>query len=279
MVRAVGLATVPGKLRAARTWENRLRDPSTSAQVPPLGGHLISAQRLTTARAAWHTVALGLATGALLLLTLAAFRGALPVEDERGRLGPGLALFTVLVGTVWLFAIRQLCVTRRRWRVERLSASSTDRPAAPAERRTATTVPALTVHLAGPLRGRRVTVHRQRRPVGRRAGRRRPAESQGFPAHGLLCHGSYWQRAVTRLLLEVDQVFLDLTGFHPDHRGTAFELQAALDLVDVGRLRLIAGAECDQLFLVAQLRAAWRAMLPGSPNARSGSRTLTLHVG
>jgi hypothetical protein len=152
LVRAVGLATVPGKLRAARTWESRLRDPSTSAQVPPLGGHLISAQRLTTAKAAWHTVALGLATGALLLLTLAAFRGALPVEDERGRLGPGLALFTVLVGTVWLFAIRQLCVTRRRWRVERLSASSTDRPAAPAERRTATTVPALTVHLAGPLR-------------------------------------------------------------------------------------------------------------------------------
>ena len=153
LVRAVGLATVPGKLRAARTWENRLRDPSTSAQVPPLAGHLISAQRLTTAKAAWHTVALGLATGALLLLTLAAFRGALPVEDERGRLGPGLALFTVLVGTVWLFAIRQLCVTRRRWRVERLSASSTDRPAAPAERRTATTVPALTVHLAGPVAG------------------------------------------------------------------------------------------------------------------------------
>lgn len=153
LVRAVGLATLPGKLRAARTWENRLRDPSTSAQVPPLGGHLISAQRLTTAKAAWHTVALGLATGALLLLTLAAFRGALPVEDERGRLGPGLALFTVLVGTVWLFAIRQLCVTRRRWRVERLSASSTDRPAAPAERRTATTVPALTVHLAGPVAG------------------------------------------------------------------------------------------------------------------------------
>lgn len=71
LVRAVGLATVPGKLRAARTWENRLRDPSTSAQVPPLAGYLISAQRLTTARAAWHTVALGLATGALLLLTLA----------------------------------------------------------------------------------------------------------------------------------------------------------------------------------------------------------------
>lgn len=63
LVRAVGLATVPGKLRAARTWENRLRDPSTSAQVPPLAGHLISAQRLTTAKAAWHTVALGLATG------------------------------------------------------------------------------------------------------------------------------------------------------------------------------------------------------------------------
>ena len=102
---------------------------------------------------------------------------------------------------------------------------------------------------------------------------------KGFPVHGLLCHGCHWQRAVTRLLLEVDQVFLDLTGFHPDHRGTAFELQAALDLVDVGQLRLIAGAECDQLFLVAQLRAAWRAMLPGSPNARSGSRTLTLHVG
>ena len=96
---------------------------------------------------------------------------------------------------------------------------------------------------------------------------------------GLLCHGSYWKRAVVRLLQEVDLVVLDLTGFHPGHGGTAFELQAALDLVDVARLRLLASRDSDQKYLAAQVRGAWAALAAGSPNAGGGARTITVHLG
>ena len=99
------------------------------------------------------------------------------------------------------------------------------------------------------------------------------------PVRGLLCHGSYWKQAVIRLLQEVDLVVLDLTGFHPGHSGTAFELQAALDLVEVGRLRLLAATGSDQRYLAAQLRGAWAAMAAGSPNAGPGSRTITVNLG
>jgi len=110
--------------------------------------------------------------------------------------------------------------------------------------------------------------------------RRWPADQRGgYPARALLCHGSFWKRAVTRLLLEVDVIFLDLTGFHAAHLGTGFELQAAFDLVEVRRLRLLAAFDSDQRFLAAQLQRAWAAMASGSPNAGAGSRTIVVHLG
>lgn len=101
----------------------------------------------------------------------------------------------------------------------------------------------------------------------------------GYPAGELLCHGSYWKRAVLRLLRAVDFVVLDLTGFHTGHGGTAFEVRSAIDLVDVARLKLTAAADSDHRFLTAQLQRAWSEMAVGSPNAGTGTRTLTVHVG
>lgn len=101
----------------------------------------------------------------------------------------------------------------------------------------------------------------------------------GYPAQGLLCHGSYWKRAVTRLLVECDAVFLDLTGYHAGHGGTAFEVQSAFDLIDVGKLRLVAAPGSDQQFLAAQLRYAWSQMVADSPNAGEGTRRVTVYVG
>lgn len=101
----------------------------------------------------------------------------------------------------------------------------------------------------------------------------------GYPAGELLCHGSYWKRAVQRLLQAVDFVVLDLTGFHTGHGGTAFEVRSAIDLVTVQRLKLTAALDSDRRFLTAQLQHAWSEMAADSPNAGTGARTLTVHLG
>ena len=101
----------------------------------------------------------------------------------------------------------------------------------------------------------------------------------GYPAGELLCHGSYWKRAVLRLLQAVDFVVLDLTGFHTGHGGTAFEVRSAIDLVAIDRLKLTAALDSDRRFLAAQLQRAWSEMAADSPNAGGGARTLTVHLG
>ena len=101
----------------------------------------------------------------------------------------------------------------------------------------------------------------------------------GYPAGELLCHGSYWKRAVQRLLTEVDHVVLDLTGFTADHGGTAFEVRSAFDLVDVARLKLTASHSSDTRFLNAQLQHAWSQLAADSPNAGTGVREVTVYVG
>lgn len=101
----------------------------------------------------------------------------------------------------------------------------------------------------------------------------------GYPAGELLCHGSYWRRAVLRLLRAADFVVLDLTGFHTGHGGTAFEVRSAIDLVDVDRLTLTAARDSDRRFLTAQLQRAWSEMAADSPNAGAGTRTLVVHLG
>lgn len=111
------------------------------------------------------------------------------------------------------------------------------------------------------------------------AATRPQAGPDGYPAGELLCHGSYWKRAVLRLLQVVDFVVLDLTGFHTGHGGTAFEVRSAIDLVDVERLKLTAGPDSDRRFLTAQLQHAWSEMAADSPNAGTGGRTLTVHLG
>ncbi len=100
----------------------------------------------------------------------------------------------------------------------------------------------------------------------------------GYPAGELLCHGSYWKRAVVRLLQVVDFVVLDLTGFHTGHGGTAFEVRSAIDLVDVERLKLTAALNSDRRFLTAQLQHAWSEMAGDSPNAGGGVRALVVHL-
>ena len=77
----------------------------------------------------------------------------------------------------------------------------------------------------------------------------------------------------------IDYVVLDLTGFTADHGGTAFEVRSAFDLVDVARLKLTASHSSDTRFLNAQLQHAWSQLAADSPNAGTGVREVTVHVG
>lgn len=99
-----------------------------------------------------------------------------------------------------------------------------------------------------------------------------------YPVRALLCHGSYWQRAVELLLVRMDLVVIDLTGYVPANAGTRFELQRAIDLCAVSTITLLATGSSDRRFLSAQINATWAQMADGSPNAGAGERTMTVVV-
>ncbi|TDE95752.1 hypothetical protein EXU48_05650 [Occultella glacieicola] len=100
----------------------------------------------------------------------------------------------------------------------------------------------------------------------------RDPERGRYPVRGLLCHGSFWRRAVDLMLDRMDLVVLDLSGYRPENIGTRFELQRVVDGFPVDRVLFLAEPHSDQPFLTAQLRAAWSAMAAGSPNEGTGTR-------
>lgn len=105
------------------------------------------------------------------------------------------------------------------------------------------------------------------------------SERGKYPVRGLLCHGSFWQQAVEMLLVRMDLIVIDLTGYVPANAGTRFELQRTIDLCPVSRITLLADHASDRRFLAAQVHEAWVGMAEGSPNAGSGRRTLPILVG
>ena len=100
-----------------------------------------------------------------------------------------------------------------------------------------------------------------------------------YPVRALLCHGSFWKVAIDLLLARMDLVALDLAGYHPEHRGTRYELQRVIDRYPIDRVVLLADPMSDRRFLSAQVEAAWAQMADGSPNAGTGARTLHVAVG
>ena len=100
-----------------------------------------------------------------------------------------------------------------------------------------------------------------------------------YPVRALLCHGTFWQTAVDLLLERMDLVVIDLTGYRPEHAGTRFELQRVIDRYPIEQVTLLAERASDQRFLAAQVRAMWRRMADGSPNAGTGSRPVRVVVG
>ena len=112
-----------------------------------------------------------------------------------------------------------------------------------------------------------------------RVGRRREAGDDGFPvypARQLLCHGSFWKRAVDLLLARVDVAVLDLSGYHREHAGTGYELQRVVDRFPIDRVVMLALPPSDQPFLRAQILAAWSQMAAGSPNEGTGHRSVVV---
>lgn len=99
-----------------------------------------------------------------------------------------------------------------------------------------------------------------------------------YPARALLCHGSFWQTAVTQLLAKMDLVALDLSGFTEANAGTRFEIQRVVNTFPIERVVFLADANTNEKFIAAQLRAIWSQMAAGSPNATPGTRTAVIAV-
>lgn len=97
-----------------------------------------------------------------------------------------------------------------------------------------------------------------------------------YPARPLLCHGTYWQEAVTKLLTEVDLVAMDLSGFRESNAGTRFELQRVVDTFPIERVVFLADRYTNERFIDGQLREAWSTMAATSPNATPGTRVAVI---
>ena len=103
-------------------------------------------------------------------------------------------------------------------------------------------------------------------------------ERARYPVVALLCHGGFWKSALDLLLARTDFVALDLSGYRPQHTGTRYELQRVIDRYPIDRVTLLAETTSDQLFLTAQVEAAWAQMADGSPNAGTGLSTAHVTV-
>ena len=97
-----------------------------------------------------------------------------------------------------------------------------------------------------------------------------------YPARAVLCHGSFWQAAVTRLLPKMDLVALDLSGFTEANAGTRFELQRVLNTFPIERVVFLADVNTNTKFIETQLKLAWAQMPDGSPNATLRTRTAVI---
>ena len=89
----------------------------------------------------------------------------------------------------------------------------------------------------------------------------------------LLCSDSFWKEAIDLLLARVDLVALDLSGYRPEHIGTRYELQRVIDRYPIERVTILAEPTSDQVFLTAQIEAAWKQMADGSPNTGTDPQT------
>lgn len=99
-----------------------------------------------------------------------------------------------------------------------------------------------------------------------------------FPPVAVLCHGSFWRAAVDELLLRVDAVCLDLSGFRPKHEGTGYELQRVIDRFPIERVLFLADPKSNLKFLGGEIDRAWRQMSADSPNTNDAARTTHMAV-
>jgi hypothetical protein len=99
-----------------------------------------------------------------------------------------------------------------------------------------------------------------------------------YPARPMLCHGSYWQSAVTHLLAKMDLVAMDLSGFTESHAGMLFELQHVVNSFPIERVVFLIDANTNKKFIEAQLQSMWAKMPEGSPNTTPGTRVAVVAV-
>ena len=93
-----------------------------------------------------------------------------------------------------------------------------------------------------------------------------------YPPVTVLCHGAFWREAVDELLLRVDAVCLDLSGFSAKRKGTGYELQRVVDRFPIERVVFLMDQKSKVNFLEGAISEAWKQMGAGSPNEGSQRR-------
>ena len=106
----------------------------------------------------------------------------------------------------------------------------------------------------------------------------RPDADGRFRVNDIFCGNETWQAAVERLMAQTDLVVMDLRGFSPQNKGCAFELQALLDTVPIGRFVLLVDSS-DQPFLRRTLAECARRIPATSPNKEIRDPITMLEVG
>lgn len=99
-----------------------------------------------------------------------------------------------------------------------------------------------------------------------------------YPVRAMLCHGTYWKRAVDVLLARVDLVVVDLSGFSERNAGTAHELQRVIDRVPIEHVAILCDQRSRKRFLESQIQLAWSNMDEHSPNSGPRHRFVVVAV-
>jgi hypothetical protein len=99
-----------------------------------------------------------------------------------------------------------------------------------------------------------------------------------YPIRAVLCHGSYWKRAVDLILERVDLVVLDLSGYRPKNEGTRYELQRVIDRFPLDQVVFLADERSKRKILLQEVSTAWNNMAATSPNAFAPGRAVIVRT-
>lgn len=87
-----------------------------------------------------------------------------------------------------------------------------------------------------------------------------------YEIHSMQCNDASWQIALHTLLDMADVVIMDLSGFSPENKGCAYELEALINTLPFEQFILAINEKTDLPYLQHVLQEAWSNRKDSSPN-------------